>query len=194
MTTSRPMHPADLDRLRVRHPGAKVVDVRTPGEFAAGHIPGSYNVPLPDLGEHRAELTASPDEPVVLVCRSGRRATLAEQQLADAGLAQVHVLDGGVETWEAAGHPLTRLEGSGTGWTLERQVRLVAGGVVASAIAVSAVWPPARYAAGAIGAGLVFAAATDTCAMGTVLARLPSNRRRPTCDLSTIADQLNSRN
>jgi hypothetical protein len=62
-------------------------------------------------------------------------------------------------------------------WALERQVRLVAGGIVASAVAASVVWPPARFVAGAVGAGLVIAALTDTCAMGAALARLPYNTR-----------------
>lgn len=182
--------PADLARLRGADPGARVIDVRTPGEFAARHIPGSYNVPLPDLGEHRAELTGSP-EPVVLVCESGHRAGLAERRLREHGLERVHVLDGGVAAWEAQGLDVERSAADGAPWALERQVRLVAGGIVATSVAASVVWPPARFVAGAIGAGLVFAAVTDTCAMGLALARLPYNRRGgATCDLPAVASVL----
>ena len=68
---------ADLEHLRREHPELRMIDVRTPGEFASGHIAGSYNVPLPDLAEHRKELTTTEAGPVVLICRSGRRADTA---------------------------------------------------------------------------------------------------------------------
>lgn len=182
--------PADLTKLRDQHPEARVIDVRTPGEFASGHIPGSYNVPLPDLGEHRDEITAGAAGPVVLVCRSGRRAEAARERLDAAGLVDVQVLAGGVDGWHAAGAPLERVHGATT-WSIERQVRGVAGAIVASAIVTSLWWSPARFVAGAIGAGLLFAALTDTCAMGSALARLPYNRRRDTsCDLPSLVSTL----
>lgn len=190
-TPTAPLRPTDLDRLRRAHPELRLVDVRTPGEFATRHIPGSSNVPLVELGHHRAELTAPAGVPVVLVCESGRRASAAEEQLAAAGLTDVHVLDGGVAAWEAAGLPLAHVASDDLPWTLERQVRLVAGGLVATAIAASVVWPRARFVAGAIGAGLVVAAVTDTCAMGSALSRLPVNRRRPAaCDMPAVVTQL----
>ena len=56
---------------------------------------------------------------------------------------------------------------------------------------MSVVWPPARYVAGVLGAGLVFAAVTNTCAMGMALARLPYNRRAvATCDMPTVVSQI----
>lgn len=189
-TTTRPLHPADLVRLRVERPTVRIVDVRTPGEFARRHIPGSANVPLPELGGHRAAL--GDGTPVVLVCESGRRAEQAEATLRRAGLDEVHVLAGGVAAWDRAGHGVTRLAAEGDApWSLERQVRLVAGGLVAGAVAVSVAWPPARFAAGAVGFGLVVAATTDTCAMGNLLARLPHNRRTADgCDLDAVAEQV----
>ena len=82
MTTTTPLTfgPADLAALQTAHPEVRVIDVRTPAEYAAAHVPGSVNVPLPDLDEHRAELTAPGAGPTVLVCRSGRRAAAAEAQ------------------------------------------------------------------------------------------------------------------
>jgi rhodanese-related sulfurtransferase len=167
----------DLDRLRRDHPHVRVIDVRSPSEFSVRHIPGSRNVPLADIAEHLAELTAPDVGPVVLVCETGGRARTAQRRLAAAGLPSVHVLTGGAAGWEASGRALVRAAAGRAPWALERQVRLVAGGIVAAAVAASVVWPPARFLAGAVGAGLVIAALTDTCAMGAALARLPYNTR-----------------
>lgn len=184
--------PRDLVALREQHPAARVIDVRTPGEFAAGHIAGSYNVPLPELTEHRRELTDALAGPVVLVCQSGKRAETAGRQLVAAGLSDVHVLDGGVLAWQTDGGSLQTLDGPAP-WTLERQVRGVAGGVVAASIVASLWWPRARFLAGAVGAGLLTAALTNTCMLGNVLSRLPYNRRSAaTCDLPDVVSTLTS--
>jgi rhodanese-related sulfurtransferase len=178
--------PAELQALTREHPELRMIDVRTPAEFASGHISGSYNVPLPDLAEHRKELTATGAGPVVLICRSGRRADTASDQLHAAGLDDVHVLVGGIQAWETSGRPLLRLE-IAHGWAIERQVRFTAGAIVVAATAASIWWKPARFVAGALGLGLVVAAVTDTCAMGNLLARLPFNRRRgEPCDLPSL--------
>lgn len=189
--TTHTFGPAELERLRRQHPELRMIDVRTPAEFASGHISGSYNVPLPDLAEHRQELTASGAGPVVLICRSGRRADTAQGELLAAGLDDVHVLTGGVLAWEAAGRPLTGVAGH-RGWTIERQVRLTAGAVVAAAVVTSVWWPPARFVAGALGLGLAGAAITDTCLMGDLLSRLPFNRRR-SCDLPSLVATITER-
>lgn len=181
--------PSELDDLRRDRPETRVIDVRTPGEFAAGHIEGSYNVPLPDLARHRKEFVSGLTGPIVLVCQSGNRATIAHSRLDEAGLDEIRVLDGGVVAWSAAGRPLERL-GSAAGWTIERQVRGVAGAIVLLSILVSIAWPPARYLAGALGLGLLVAALTDTCAMGMALARMPWNRSTSSCDLPTIVSTL----
>lgn len=190
VTTPTIFGPSDLVALRDCSPTVRIIDVRTPNEFAAGHIPGAYNVPLPDLAAHRAELTATQAGPVVLVCQSGRRAETAESRLANAGLSEVHVLAGGVTAWIAAGHAIAA-EAGATGWTIERQVRGVAGAIVATAIFLSLWWAPVRFIAGALGVGLLFSAVTDTCALGNLLGRLPWNRRRAgTCDLPTVVTAL----
>jgi rhodanese-related sulfurtransferase len=187
---TRTFGPADLESLSREHPELRMIDVRTPAEFASGHIGGSYNVPLPDLAEHREELTVTGAGPVVLICRTGRRADTASSQLHAAGLHDVHVLAGGVVAWEASGRPLLELEES-HGWTIERQVRFVAGGIVAASTVASVWWPRARYVAGALGLGLVVAALTDSCVMGNILARLPFNRRHDdACDLPSLVSTI----
>jgi rhodanese-related sulfurtransferase len=164
-----------------------ILDVRTPAEFESVHIPGAYNVPLDLVGEHRDELRRHlHQEPVVLVCRSGVRAAQAEQRLAEAGMENVRVLEGGISAWEAAGAPVRR----GTQrWDIERQVRLVAGTLVLAGVLGSLVFKPLKFLSAAVGAGLAFAALTNTCAMGNCLARLPYNRAA-TCDIDAVIDRL----
>jgi len=94
MTIASPvLSPAELVRLRAERPETRLLDVRTPGEFEAQHIPGAYNVPLDTLAEHGTEIRARVDAPVVLVCRSGQRARNADDALRAAGMTNLHVLD-----------------------------------------------------------------------------------------------------
>ena len=162
-----------------------VLDVRTPAEFAALHIPGSYNVPLGTLKEHRDELRRHLGT-VVLVCRSGDRATTAERTLAEAGLTNLHILDGGITAWQAARGPVNR---GRPGWDLERQVRLVAGALVLSGVLASVAAAPLKWLSAAVGAGLVVAALTNTCTMGLLLSKLPVNRGAA-CDVDAVITRL----
>ncbi|KAB1117938.1 rhodanese-like domain-containing protein [Micromonospora aurantiaca] len=164
----------------------RLLDVRTPAEFETSHIPGAYNVPLDLLKEHREELRNHLDEDVVLICRSGARAAQAEQSLAGVGLPNLKVLNGGMLAWQAANAPIRQGKQR---WDLERQVRLVAGSIVLLSILGSVFVPGLKWVAGFIGAGLTFAAVTNTCAMGMMLGKLPYNRGA-SCDLDTIVGQL----
>mgnify|MGYP001547018645 CR=1 FL=1 len=164
----------------------RLLDVRTPGEFESTHIFGAYNVPLDVLREHREDIRRHLDDDVVLICRSGQRATQAEEVLRQSGLANVHVLDGGMAAWESRGFDVRRGVAK---WELERQVRLVAGSVVLGSVLGSVAMPRLKWVAGAIGGGLTFAALSNTCAMGMMLAKLPYNRG-PVCDATTIVSQL----
>jgi rhodanese-related sulfurtransferase len=188
MNTSMPatIDSADLRSLLDSSAPPRVLDVRTPGEFEAVHMPGAYNVPLDLLREHRDEILSHVDQDVVLVCRSGQRAAQAEETLRTAGLTNVHILDGGITAWEAKGFAVNR---GAQRWDLERQVRLVAGMIVALSILAAIVVPGLQWVAFAIGAGLTFAALTNTCAMGMMLAKLPYNRGA-TCDVRTVVAQL----
>jgi len=77
--------------------GARLVDVRTSGEFAAGHIPGAINLPVQDLERRMGELTGK-DRPIVLYCRSGARSSSAARMLRAAGYTDVHDL-GAMSRW-----------------------------------------------------------------------------------------------
>jgi rhodanese-related sulfurtransferase len=165
----------------------RILDVRTPAEFEGAHIPGAYNVPLDLLREHRDELARHIGEDVVLVCRSGARASQAEQALGQAGLPGLHVLDGGMNSWQRAGAPVNR--GRRT-WDLERQVRLVAGSVVAVSVAGSTLRPRLKWIAGAIGGGLAVAAISNTCVLGMALAKMPWNRSAADIDADAVVRAL----
>jgi rhodanese-related sulfurtransferase len=164
----------------------RMLDVRTTAEFESAHIPGAYNVPLDLLREHKAELRSHLDEDVVLVCQSGARAGQAEQTLATAGLPNIRVLNGGMLAWQSIHGPVNH---GRPRWSLERQIRLVAGSLVAISVLGSLLLPGLQWLAALVGAGLVAAALTNTCAMGMLLGRLPYNRGS-VCDLDTIVGQL----
>src|SRR5215208_3266024 len=173
---------ADLRHLVNSATPPRVIDVRTPGEFQTVHMPGAYNVPLDLLREHRDEIVSHVDQDVVLVCRSGQRATQAEETLRKAGLTNVRILDGGITAWEAKGFAVNR---GAQRWDLERQVRLVAGSIVLTSILGSIAAPKLKWLAAGVGGGLSMAALTNTCAMGMALSKLPYNRGA-TCDAQTV--------
>lgn len=177
---------ATLRALRATDEGIRVLDVRTGGEFETVHIPGSYNVPLDTLAEHAHEL-ADVDHPVVLVCQSGGRATQAHGTLVDAGKASLHILDGGIAAWQEAGGDVVR--GATERWAMDRQVRLVAGSLVLSGIVASTLVPKAKWLAGGVGAGLTYSALSNTCAMATMLGKLPYNQADG-CDIEGVLRDL----
>ena len=179
--------PADLARLRAEYPKTRLLDVRTPGEFDSQHIAGAYNVPLDTLGEHGTEIAAGVTDPIVLVCRSGQRARKAKEALRATGMSNLHVLDGGMAAWVAAGQPVR--EGKRR-MSLERQVRIAAGALAATG-GILAVFAHPLFAVlpALVGSGLVFSGVTDTCAMGTVLALLPHNRPA-NCDVPAMVRAL----
>ena len=77
--------------------GARLVDVRTPDEFAAGHLPGAVNIPLQELAGRLGELEPK-DTAVVLYCRSGHRSGNAARTLKSTGFVAVHDL-GPMSRW-----------------------------------------------------------------------------------------------
>jgi rhodanese-related sulfurtransferase len=181
---------ATARELLATEPRTRLIDVRTPGEFAAAHIPGSYNVPLDLLREHRTELSAEHDNPMVLICGSGVRADDARAVLAARGLGRLTVLEGGLNAWDRQGAPVVR----GTGkWAMERQVRLVAGSLVLTGILGSVFAPKMKWLAGFIGGGLTFSALSNTCTMARVLSLLPYNRP-PAQDAPTLLAALTANN
>jgi len=94
------MKGGDVDSAQARqlvHAGARLIDVRTASEFAAGHIPGAINIPLQQLDSRLTELQPKVT-PVVLYCRSGNRSGSATRMLKNAGFTAVHDL-GPMSRW-----------------------------------------------------------------------------------------------
>ena len=69
--------------------GVKVVDVRTPEEFAEGHVPGAVNIPHGEIARRAGEI-GSPETPVLLYCASGRRSALAAEALRAKGFTAIY--------------------------------------------------------------------------------------------------------
>lgn len=107
---------AEFDALRAQ--GAPLVDVREPGEFAEGRIPGAVNIPRGVLefevdGHPAVNCLKDPalshrGAPVIVSCRSGARSALAAAALKDLGFAEPVSLAGGFMGWANAGKPIER--------------------------------------------------------------------------------------
>jgi rhodanese-related sulfurtransferase len=171
--------PAELQHHLATQPDLSVLDVRTPAEFSAVHVPQARNIPLDTLNP-QALLAAGAirnGQPVYLLCHAGGRATRAAEQLAGAGFENAVVVEGGTAAWEKAGLPLTRGQAA---ISLERQVRIAAGALVLLGVLLGYFVHPYFVGLSAfVGAGLVFAGITDWCGMGLLLARAPWNQRPP---------------
>lgn len=92
------------DLVRAHAAGATVVDVREPGEYAGGHVPGAVNIPLSQLATRLGEVPT--DGRLLVVCASGNRSKVGTDVLRRAGRDAVSVR-GGTKGWVDAGHPVT---------------------------------------------------------------------------------------
>jgi rhodanese-related sulfurtransferase len=99
------MREVDLAAFAAAHGGgAVVIDVREPGEYVSGHVPGARLMPLGRLAQHLGEVPR--DRPVYVICASGNRSKTAADLLARAGIDAVSVA-GGTGGWQRAGKPVT---------------------------------------------------------------------------------------
>ncbi len=165
---------AEPDLVLAAAAEGRLIDVRTPAEFAVVRIPGALNLPLDQLGLHAPRLAVL-GIPILITCHSGKRAAQAEALLRTCGrTAPTLLVAGGTEGWRTGGGAVE--QGRRT-ISLERQVRIVAGAIVAlGALAALTISPTLAVIPLAIGSGLVFAGVSDTCLLGLGLARMPWNR------------------
>ena len=103
----RRLGPAELTAL-VNRSDALVVDVRGAADFEKGHIAGSKNVQMTQFDPENKQLAPAKSLPVVMVCKVGQTATFAAKRLRKAGFANVNVLEGGIQAWQAADLPLVK--------------------------------------------------------------------------------------
>lgn len=163
---------------------AQLIDVRSATEFACGHLPGAVNIPLDQIELRTADLDST--RPIVLVCHAGTRARLAASLL-QPDFPNLTVLVPGTAVWIRSGNPTVCCTVSR--WALERQVRLIAGLLVLTGVALGITVSPWFLGLSAfIGSGLTFAGATNICPMGELLARLPYNRLRTRSQRSSGTD------
>lgn len=102
-----PMTQEQLLQRLAQHPDQLfLLDVRTPEEFAEGHVPGAVNVPHDQLASHLAQVPK--DEDVVLYCRSGRRAAMAADVLSANGYTRLSHLEGDMAAWVENGRPVEK--------------------------------------------------------------------------------------
>ena len=83
-----------------------ILDVRTPAEFSAGHIPGAINIPHMELPSRLREVQPHRAKEVVVYCEAGGRAGIAEHALREAGFANVRHLAGDMAAWRRTALPI----------------------------------------------------------------------------------------
>ncbi len=86
-----------------------IIDVRTPEEFAQGHIQNAVNADFNDLSQFKAYLdTLDKNQTYLIYCRTGNRSAQAQKMMEEKGFTHISNLDGGIVSWQAAGHPLVK--------------------------------------------------------------------------------------
>jgi rhodanese-related sulfurtransferase len=160
-------------QLKTQLARVQVIDVRSPSEYATGHIPGAVNMPMDQVQSRLPDMESQ--ALIVLLCQSGQRARMVAGLLESCG-KELRILEGGTSAWIKAGLPVVAT--SATRWSLERQVRFAAGLLVLTgvilALTTNLYW---IYLGGFIGLGLTFSGVSGLCPMGSLLGLMPWNRR-----------------
>jgi rhodanese-related sulfurtransferase len=105
-STQTSLSPQDFQEL-AGQPGVVTLDVRTPAEYASGHLPGAVNIDVEsaDFSSQLAQL--DPAASYAVYCRSGNRSKVAMDQMAAAGFTTMQDLEGGIVAWQSQGLPVT---------------------------------------------------------------------------------------
>lgn len=166
---------------QARDENSLIIDVRTAMEHAEKHLAAEHiHAPLDALDPVKIMAGHAHDKeaPVYLLCRSGKRAEAAAHKFTEAGYKNVHVIGGGLIACEECG---LDIESSAVKapMSLERQVRIAAGGIAATGgLLALLVNPLYSVIPLLVGSGLVFAGITDQCGMALLLAKAPWNKVR----------------
>lgn len=87
---------------------ARLIDIRDAAEFRSGHITGSENIPVSQIGSHIEQLKTDLSRPIVIICNLGQSAGTVGQQMIAAGLTEVYKLEGGISNWKSQSLPLVK--------------------------------------------------------------------------------------
>ena len=167
----------ELQALTTAGTPLDVLDVRTPAEYAGGHVPGAQNHPLDalDCGAVLAQRQADAHAPIYLLCHAGTRAKKAAAKFAEAGFSETIVVEGGTQAWVDAGLPVDQT--AKTVLPLDRQLQLAIGTVVLTGVLLAYFVNPAWiWLSGFAGAGLIFAGLSGICPMRSLIACMPWNQ------------------
>ena len=174
--------PQELHRRIAAGQPVRLLDVRTPGEFATAHVPGAQLIPLDALDVVAfCREQGGAVSPLYVLCQSGGRARRAIEKLSRADVQNCVLVEGGTQAWIEAGLPVNR--GTSRVLPLMRQVQITVGFIsaVGAALALT-VDAHFAYIPLVIGCGLLFAGITGFCGLAMVLAKLPWNQ---TCKSNT---------
>lgn len=89
--------------MQMRNKSHTLVDVRQLGEWQSGHAPHALHIPLNEISQRMHEV--SKDQPVILICASGTRSSMAATAFANGGYSDVYNFSGGMASWSSAGLP-----------------------------------------------------------------------------------------
>lgn len=101
-----PMGAYELMRTNAGNSSFHVIDVRTPAEFASGHLPGAVNINVESTDFASQVKALDPNATYVVYCHSGNRSAVATQQMHQMGFKHIYDVQGGIQAWESAGLPL----------------------------------------------------------------------------------------
>ncbi|OGL48759.1 MAG: hypothetical protein A3C43_08725 [Candidatus Schekmanbacteria bacterium RIFCSPHIGHO2_02_FULL_38_11] len=163
----------DLINRTKRKEMIAILDVRSSSELSEVKTENAIHIPLNELPLRISELK-NIDGEIITLCRTGNRATIAAQALLQAGFSNVSLIEGGIIALEKSGYPLIK---SKLKWSIERQVRFLAGTIVL-VFSLLALFINQWFALGSlfIGGGLIFAGITNKCGMAALLLKLPYNK------------------
>ncbi|HLP86140.1 MAG TPA: rhodanese-like domain-containing protein [Phycisphaerales bacterium] len=157
-----------------------LIDVREADEHAAERIDGAVLLPLSTLKVEQMARLVPAGKHVIVHCKGGKRSAEACRLAAELSLRGVRMysLAGGIEAWKRLGQPVTR-GAIRTGISVMRQVQMTIGALALGGSALAWFVHPGFVGVPAfLGCGLIFAGATGTCALATVMSKMPWNRSR----------------
>ncbi len=181
-TTFKTISCRELNDLCQSGQSVDLIDVRTPVEFREVHSVYARNVPLDSLKPNDVMNArgASAEEPLYVICRSGSRSSKACEAFVAAGHTNIINVEGGTNAWDEGGYAVKRGKKA---MSLERQVRIAAGFLVFTGTLLGFFQHDYWLGIPAfVGAGLMFAGITDTCGMGMLIAKMPWNQVKDSCD------------